>query len=82
MKKTKEQRKDEALKAYHEIMSTAYKIYEAILAPAWKTYQAINMPMWDIYQAKCKEIDEEIVKEEEDIKIIDGKRYKLIKKKK
>ena len=81
MKKTKEQRKDEALKAYRAIHIPAYKIYEAIEDPAWETYQEINIPAWHIYEAKCKEIDDEIDEEivkEEDIKIIDGKRYKLI----
>jgi len=52
MKKTKEQRKDEALKAYRAIYIPAYKIYEAIEGPAWETYKA-----------KCIEIDEEIVEE-------------------
>jgi len=41
--------------------------YEAL-----KEYRAIQIPVWEAYLAKCKEIDEE------DIKIIDGKRYKLI----
>ena len=85
MKKTKEQRKDEALKAYQAINIPAYKIYEEVEDPAWDIYQAINVPAWQTYQAKCKEIDDEIDEEivkEEDIKIIDGKRYKLIKKKK
>ena len=51
--KTKQQQKDEALKAYH----------------------AITDPAFETYLAKCKEIDAQ----EEDIKTIDGKRYKLIK---
>ncbi len=41
---------------------------------AWKEYEEIKKPVWKEYLAKCDEIDEQ----EEDIKIIDGKRYKLI----
>ena len=104
MKKTKEQRKDEAQKAYCAIQIPAWETYEAIEGPAWEAYQAINVPAkqtyqtiegpakqtyqaiegpaWNIYRAKCEEIDEEIVEEDEDIKTIDGKRYKLIKDKK
>ncbi len=52
----------------------AYKEYEAIIAPAYKEYLAIEEPALKEYKAKCKEIDEQ----EEDIKIIDGKRYKLV----
>ena len=72
MKKTKEQRKDEAEKAYLAINIPAYKIYEEIKDPAWEAYRAIDIPAWNIYKAKYKEIDEEIdeeiVKEEEDVK--------------
>ncbi len=39
---------------------------------AYKAYEAIQGPAWEAYKAKIKEIDGE------DIKIIDGKRYKLI----
>jgi len=46
---------------------------------AYKKYKAINDPAWEEYKAKCEAIDEQDL---EDIKIIDGKRYKLIKKKK
>jgi len=53
----------------------AYKKYKAINDPAYKKYKAISDPAWKEYKAKCKKIDEQ----EEDIKIIDGKRYKLIK---
>jgi len=42
---------------------------------AWKKYKAIRDQAWEEYYAKWEEID----KQEEDIKIIDGKRYKLIK---
>ena len=41
---------------------------------AWQEYQAITSPAWKEYVLKCKMIDEQ----EEDIKIIDGKKYKLI----
>ena len=41
---------------------------------ARKAYDAIIVPALKIYEAKCKEID----KQKDDIKIIDGKRYKLI----
>ena len=41
--------------------------YEAL-----KAYRAIQIPAKEAYLAKCKEIDGE------DIKIIDGKRYKLV----
>ena len=41
---------------------------------AWKAYDAIEAAELKAYYAKCKEIDAQ----EEDIKTIDGKRYKLI----
>jgi len=52
----------------------AWQEYQAITEPARKEYQAITSPAWKEYVLKCKMIDEQ----EEDIKIIDGKKYKLI----
>ena len=63
--KTKQQQKDEALKAYL-----------AIRKPAWESYQAIQEPAHEAYLAKLKEIDEQ--EEEETIIEVKGKRYKLI----
>jgi len=45
-------------------------------AEARKVYQAKVDLEWGIYQTKCIEIDEQ-----DDIKIIDGERYKLIEEK-
>ena len=39
---------------------------------AYAEYNAIREPAYKEYQAKCNEIDEQ------DIKIIDGKKYKLV----
>jgi len=57
-----------------EQKNEAYKAYEAIKDPADKTYKAIINPAFKAYLAKCEEIDAQ----EDEIKIIDGKRYKLI----
>ena len=59
---TKQQQKD---KAYAE--------YLAIKEQAFKEYRAIEEPALKEYQSKCDEIDGK-----EDIKIIDGKKYKLV----
>jgi len=83
-KLTNKEQKAQAWETYQAIKVSADEAFEAIEAPAWKTYQAIKFPAdkacqaikvsaWKAYQAKCKEIDEE-----EHIKIIDGKRYKLM----
>ena len=50
----------------------AYKKYLAIEGPAYKKYQAIEEQALNEYQSKRNEIDEL------DIKIIDGKKYKLV----
>ena len=50
----------------------AYAEYRAIQGPAYKKYQAIEEQALNEYQSKCNEIDEL------DIKIIDGKKYKLV----
>jgi len=50
----------------------AYAEYNAIEEPAYKEYQAIEKQAFKEYQSKCNEIDEL------DIKIIDGKKYKLV----
>ena len=63
---TKEQQKVEANKVYRAIIDPAFKAYEAIVDSARKAYQA-----------KIEEI-EEIDEQDDIIKIIDGKRYKLI----
>jgi len=57
-----------------EQKNEAYKAYEAIKDPAFKAYLAIRDPAHEDYLAKCEEIDAQ----EDEIKIIDGKRYKLI----
>jgi len=41
---------------------------------ALEAYEAIAGSAYDAYQAKCREIDERA----DDIKIIDGKKYKLV----
>ena len=63
--KTKQQQKDEA-----------YVAFQAIRDPAYVAFRAITDPAYEIYKAKCREIDEQA---DEDIKIIDGKKNKLIK---
>jgi len=70
---TKQEQKDKAYAEYKAIMDKAYKKYRAIEGPAFKEYQAIQGPAYAEYQSKCNEIDEQ-----EDIKIIDGKKYKLV----
>ena len=50
----------------------AYADYNAIEEPAYKEYQAIEKQAFKEYQSKCNEIYEP------DIKIIDGKEYKLV----
>jgi len=74
--KTKQQQKDEAYVAFRAIRDPALKVYEVIAGSAWEAYKAITDPALKVYEAKCREIDEQV---DEDIKIIDGKRYKLIK---
>lgn len=49
MKKTKEERKQEA-----------YRKYEAIQEPALKKYEAIIKPAYKEYENRCEEIDNEI----------------------
>jgi len=79
MKKlTKREQKEKAWEAYEAIQAPAWKAYQAIEAPAWKAYQAIKDPAWKAYLAKCDEIEQQ---EDDDIRIIDGKRYKLIEEK-
>ena len=76
MKKlTKEEQKEEAWESYEAIAEPARKAYYAILDPAWKAYEVIADPAWKAYLAKLREIDKQ-----ETIKIIDGKRYRLIEK--
>ena len=71
---TKQEQKNEAFKTYETIRDQAFKTYETIIAPAKKTYLTIIDPAKKTYLAKCEEIDAQ----EDEIKIIDGKRYKLI----
>jgi len=42
---------------------------------AWESYKAIQASAWKFYKAKYDEIDQQ---KDDDIRIIDGKRYKLI----
>jgi len=57
-----------------EQKNEAWKVYHAIIDPAMEAYEAIQAPAWEAYNAKCREIDQQ----KDDIRIIDGKRYKLI----
>jgi len=83
--KTKEEQKEEAKKAYEAIVGPAQDAYEAIINPAWKAYEVIRHPALkvceaivdparEIYLARLRKINEQ----GEDIKIINGKRYKLV----
>ena len=72
---TKQEQKDLALKEYDAITDPAWEECKATTDPAWKKYEATKYQAWEEYDAKCKKIDEQ----EEYIKIIDGKIYKLIK---
>jgi len=72
---TKQEQKAEAWEAYEAIAEPARKAYYTIVDPAWKAYEVIADPAWEAYEAKCREIDKQ-----ETIKIIDGKRYRLIEK--
>ena len=65
-KLTKKQRKEIAYKEYGKIKVIAYKKYEKIVNPAWREYLR-----------ECEEIDNEPEKVEK-IKIIDGRKYKLV----
>ena len=80
---TKQEQKDKAYAEYNAIERAAFKEYNAIIEPAYKKYRAIEGPAFKKYnaiekqankeyQSKCNEIDEQ------DIKIIDGKKYKLV----
>jgi len=71
---TKQEQKNEAYEDYVAIIAPAFKVYEAIIDPTLKAYEAIRDPAYKTYLAKCEEIDAQ----EDEIKIIDGKRYKLI----
>jgi len=83
---TKQEQKNEALKAYNAIQAPAWESYKAIRNPALETYNAIASPAMEAYiaiqapalkayLAKCDEIEQQ---KDDDIRIIDGKRYKLI----
>lgn len=54
---TKQQQRNEALKAYKTIKDLARKAYAAIKDPAWETYDAIAYPAREAYLAKLKEIN-------------------------
>ena len=80
---TKQEQKSKAYKEYLSIRERAYKEYEATYEPtkkeylaikdkAYKEYEAIQETAFEEYGTKCGAIDEQ------DIKIIDGKRYRLI----
>ena len=80
---TKQEQKDKAYAEYNAIERAAFKEYNAIIEPAYKKYRAIEGPAFKKYnaiekqankeyQSKCNEIDEK------EIKIIDGKKYKLV----
>jgi len=75
---TKQQQKDKALKVFDAIRGLAYQAYDAIVDPADKVFDAIVDPALKAYDAKCKEINEQEEQIEEQIMVINGKRYKLI----
>jgi len=70
---TKEQQKEKAYEEYLAIQEPASK-YLTIDEPVWKEYLAIIEPAWKEYLVKCEAINEQ----GKDIKVINGKRYKLI----
>ena len=88
---SKQEQKDEAFEIYQEAIVPAEKIYQEAIAPAKKIYQKEKAPaeknfqeatdpFWKTYQEKCNEINnQEAEQEDETIKIIDGKKYQLIK---
>jgi len=79
-KLTKQQQKDNALKAYKAIVDTAYdawKAYLAIADTAWEAYKAIVNPALEAYQAKLDEIDAQ-PDEVDEIITHNGRKYKLI----
>jgi len=79
MKKlTKQEQKDEAWEAFSAIVNPAKEALDAIVKPAREACQAIEAPAWKAYLAKCDEIEQQ---KDDDIRIIDGKRYKLIEEK-
>ena len=76
-KLTKEERKAIAYEEYEKSRAPAWKEYEKIINPALKEYEKIRKLAWKEYEKKCKEIDDE-PEEVEKIKIIDGRKYKLV----
>ena len=70
----KQEQKDRAWQEYQAIKEPAREKYKAIYEQADKEYEAITEPARKKYYAKCRAIDEQ----DKDIKIIDGKKYKLI----
>ena len=69
---TKQEQKDKAYAEYNAIEEPALKKYRATREQAFKEYRATREQANKEYQSKCNEIDEQ------DIKIIDGKQYKLV----
>ena len=69
---TKQEQKDKAYAEYQAIIEPACKKYRATREQAFKEYRATREQANKEYQSKCNEIDEQ------DIKIIDGKKYKLV----
>ena len=77
---SKQEQKDEAFKIYQEAIAPAEKIYQKEKALAEKNFQETTDLFWKTYQEKCNEINnQEAEQEDETIKIIDGKKYQLIK---
>ena len=76
---TKQEQKDEAFEIYQEAIAPAEKIYQGEKALAEKNFQETTDLFWKTYQEKCNEINNQEKKEDETIKIIDGKKYQLIK---
>jgi len=65
--KTKQQQKEEADKAFFVIANAAKKLYNAMVDPAWEALEA-----------RIREINAQDAQEDDGIRIIDGKKYKLI----
>ena len=80
---TIEQQKERALKEYEAIKKQAYKNHQVTTEQAYNEYLAKREKIdeQEEYEAKCGVILGQFnasSKEQEDIKIINGKRYKLI----
>ena len=87
--KTKQEQKEEAHEEYIKIRNKATIEYNIIYTPVFKEYSEKINPAkkiydntldnaWSVYVDKCAEIDKQVYKQVEKVKIIDGRKYKLI----